>query len=87
MYICPICGFESLVEDPGTLPNLVATFEICGCCGWEFGYDNPTNAVFYRQSWMDNGCVWFIRQNKPVGWTPEEQLAGVGITFNSRGEE
>ena len=35
MFICPVCGWDQLSENPE-----FATHEICSCCGTQFGYDD-----------------------------------------------
>ena len=37
-YICPVCGFNDLKEAPFGL-NQEPSYEICPCCGFEFGFD------------------------------------------------
>ena len=39
MNICPVCGYNALHE-PAYDRFGCASFEICPCCGIEFGYDD-----------------------------------------------
>jgi hypothetical protein len=40
-YSCPVCGLDGL-QEPGDAE--FASFEICPCCGTEFGYDDDQGA-------------------------------------------
>lgn len=70
---CPVCGFTGLVAPP-------ADFEICPCCGTEFGYDDDQKShAHLRAEWIDNRTPWFSRANPPPrGWDPIAQLIQAG---------
>lgn len=38
-YICPICGYDRL-DEPAYDENSLGSFDICPCCGNEFGFDD-----------------------------------------------
>lgn len=79
-YTCPICGYNKLNEPPYDEHNC-ASFEICPCCGFEFGYDdNDQGDTFeqYRGKWILNGAKWFNNNKKPKNWILEEQLKNIG---------
>lgn len=38
-YICPICGYDKLLEPPYDEYNN-PSYEICPCCGFEYGFDD-----------------------------------------------
>ena len=39
--ICPVCGSPNLIE--GSFDDFgCSTYEICPCCGFEFGFDDIT---------------------------------------------
>jgi hypothetical protein len=74
--MCPVCGFAGLKEPPYGKENL-PTYEICPCCGFEFGFDGDNNQdVFsaFRKLWIDSGANWFIANQKPVHWDMQKQL-------------
>jgi transcription initiation factor IIE alpha subunit len=76
MYICPVCGYTGLYEQPYD-KNGCASYEICPCCGFEFGYDdNDQGKTFkqYREKWILNGASWFNEKRKPEKWNLKEQL-------------
>jgi len=75
-YICTTCGYNELNTPPwgedGSTPN----FEICPCCGVEFGYEDSTEKGKERflAYWIDNGMNWFVPKLKPCDWSLNEQL-------------
>ena len=75
-YTCPVCGFNGLEEDPYNQRN-EASYEICPCCGFEFGFDladSKNLLIEYRRRWIKNGARWFIERLKPENWDLEAQL-------------
>lgn len=43
-YTCPVCGWPELDEPPYDDTGW-GSFEICSCCGIEFGYDQVTETL------------------------------------------
>ncbi len=81
MNTCPVCGYDRL-EDPPT------DFNICPCCGTEFGYHdaNFTHAQL-RQRWIAAGAPWWAADvPPPPDWDPIQQLTnmGYGLTDQDR---
>jgi len=71
--ICPICGYDKLLEPPYDEFG-IGSYEICACCGFEFGYtDEDENFTFesYRKEWIDKGCLFSYRKDKPEIWSLE----------------
>lgn len=66
-YKCPVCGYDKL-KKPLYDDNGFGTYEICVCCGFEFGTDDYPNKEesykSWRENWKKNGCKWFSRENK-----------------------
>lgn len=54
-HTCPVCGYSG---DQEFEPR---DYQICGCCGTEFGYDDDFGVTFQelRDRWVANGCPWF----------------------------
>jgi hypothetical protein len=78
-YLCPVCGFEGLTEPPFDMNN-DPSFEVCSCCGFEFGFDgenNPERFMEYRKHWISEGTPWFNAKLKPNDWDYKEQLKNV----------
>lgn len=77
-YNCRICGFE-LEEPPwgddGRSPN----YNICPCCGVEFGYEDYAyeSIIEYRKSWFNKGAGWMYNKCKPSNWNKEEQIKNI----------
>ncbi|EEL72054.1 hypothetical protein bcere0026_9540 [Bacillus mycoides] len=70
-YICLICGFDELL-DP--------SYEICSCCGFQFGYDDCDQGytfIEYRKEWLKKGAIWFNSAKKPARWSLEKQLKNI----------
>jgi hypothetical protein len=65
--------------EDGASPN----FQICPCCGVEFGYEDcSTTAVrSYRKSWIDAGALWFEPKKRPSDWKVENQLKSIPEGF------
>jgi hypothetical protein len=72
-YTCPVCGYDRLDDPP-------ADYNICECCGTEFGYHDSTFAhAELRDRWVRNGARWHSRAfPPPSGWSAHEQLVRAG---------
>ncbi|WP_154890075.1 hypothetical protein [Longibaculum muris] len=75
-YICPICGYDKLLEPPYDEYNN-PSYEICPCCGFEYGFDDQDqnfDFIAYRENWLLSGAKWFLPQEKPDNWDLSAQL-------------
>jgi hypothetical protein len=74
-YLCPVCGYPDLDVPPYDEAGC-ATFNICPCCGTEFGYDDAARQhAEIRKRWIGDGMRWWSgSQSPPRGWDPESQL-------------
>ena len=81
-FLCPICGYPEL-DEPAYDPTYgVPSFDICACCGYEFGYGDPTEQAAkerFLKSWIEFGTPWFRPDLKPSNWSAKDQLIGIGI--------
>ncbi len=68
---CPVCGFKS-DENYASVYELRCSYDICECCGCEYGYDD--DIVFY-DNWVKDGCIWFNPKIKPKDWSLKSQVA------------
>jgi hypothetical protein len=78
LYRCRVCGL--LQEDPPWgLDGVTASFDICGCCGVEFGYEDSTrgSVLRYRASWLASGAKWVDHAGEPDNWNLEDQLRSI----------
>jgi hypothetical protein len=79
---CRVCGLaqpEPPWGDDGTTPS----FDICDCCGVEFGYEDTTReaASRYRAEWLTKGAHWFEPDSRPDNWDVNEQLKSIPADF------
>lgn len=67
-HTCPVCFFPAMDAPP-------CDYNICSCCGTEFGADDVSYAAL-RHRWVRAGAPWFYG-TPPPGWSWELQLAEV----------
>ncbi len=81
-YHCRVCGFRHY-SPPWGEDNDMPSFEICDCCGVEFGYgdNSPEAAKSYREKWLLEGAKWSWKKTKPDDWDLEEQLKHIPPGF------
>lgn len=76
-FSCTVCGYPGLREAPRS-PMNGASYEICPCCGFQFGFDDEDQGISaeqWRQRWVNSGMSWTsVGQYPPPGWDPREQL-------------
>lgn len=75
---CRVCGLY-IVNAPWGVDNHTPTYEICPCCGVEFGYEDFSieSVIKYRSDWIKNGTIWFMKKQKPLEWNLELQLKDI----------
>lgn len=82
-HTCPVCGWPKLHEPPRNESG-GASFELCPCCGFEFGFDDDDQGLTYEQArarWIAAGMKWWSSSRKaPRGWNPAQQLTSAGLT-------
>ncbi|MDQ2808250.1 MAG: hypothetical protein M3Z04_15260 [Chloroflexota bacterium] len=71
---CPVCGYDKLADPP-------TDYNICECCGTEFGYhDARRTHGELRQQWIAAGMKWhYPLLPPPPNWNPLQQLAQAGL--------
>ena len=76
--ICPVCGYPDLEKPPYWPDGQTTQYEICPCCGFEFGFDDQDRGetfVSYREKWIRGGRQWWAASEPPpTGWDPVLQL-------------
>jgi predicted RNA-binding Zn-ribbon protein involved in translation (DUF1610 family) len=79
--VCPVCGFTGLAE-PAYDEHRSASFEICPCCGTEFGNDDATRShADLRAAWLAGGARWYSRAvAPPPDWRAMDQLRAAGLS-------
>jgi len=82
MEKCLVCGFVGLKEPPYDNNNY-PSYEICPCCGFEYGFSDTSQGYTYksyREEWILNGFVFFYGDLKPSNWGKEfliEQMKNI----------
>lgn len=81
-FICRVCGYKlnfKIWGEDGRTPS----YEICPCCGVEFGNEDYTISSIhkYRKNWIESGCVWFSIQQKPLNWSCKNQLRNIPTEY------
>jgi len=66
-FTCPVCFFDGLDEP-------ARPYNICDCCGTEFGVDDEdANYDELRNDWIARGARWFFG-TPPIGWSAWTQM-------------
>jgi hypothetical protein len=75
---CRVCGYED-DEEPWGADGRTPSFEICPCCGVEYGYEDSTVIGIrrYRESWIRSGAPWSSRYIPSDGLTFDERISRV----------
>lgn len=81
-YICPICGYYGLNEPAWLEDGITSSFEICPCCGTEFGYHDckPEGKKKQYEQWVSRKYEWHFPQDKPKDWDLDKQLKNINRT-------
>lgn len=76
LHECPVCRYPDMPEPP-------SDYNICSCCGTEFGSsDEYQTHAQIRTRWINAGCKWFFRE-QPEGWNPQKQLTAYARKNNA----
>ncbi|HGF2651789.1 TPA: hypothetical protein ACWXKB_005314 [Escherichia coli] len=81
-YVCRVCGAEQ-PEAPWGDDGETPTYDICNCCGVEFGYEDSTvqSIKKYKAKWLDSGAKWMNKESEPQNWSVDEQLAHIPLKY------
>jgi hypothetical protein len=71
IHYCPVCGFGPFAEPYACVDELRQSFEICPCCGCEYGHDDCEQRL---AQWVASGCQWFEPKERPENWSLDAQL-------------
>jgi hypothetical protein len=75
---CRVCG--KIQDDrPWGEDGQCPTYDICDCCGTEFGYGDCTLKAIRasRERWLAKDAVWKHQEEKPANWSLEEQMRNI----------
>ena len=79
---CRVCGYY--IDDlPWGKDGNCPTYEICPCCGVEFGNEDCSkeSTKQYIEKWINEGAKWFEPEEKPKNWNKEEQFINIPQEF------
>lgn len=81
-YYCRICGLKQLFLPWGE-DGKTPTYEICDCCGVEFGNEDSTLTGIknYREKWLSEGAKWFNFKNKPKIFDIKKQMENISKKY------
>jgi hypothetical protein len=70
----------------------VPTYDICGCCGAQYGYSDDTLAGCHaiRKHWVEaERCAFWSwpTQKPPANWSPSSQLKFIPAWFRTSDDE
>ncbi|MDR2092390.1 MAG: hypothetical protein LBP58_03595, partial [Azoarcus sp.] len=79
---CRVCGYK-LTDPSWGIDGNSPTWEICPCCGTEFGYEDCTlmSVRKRREEWILKGKKWFDIQKMPINWDCNIQLDNIPKPF------
>jgi hypothetical protein len=82
MFYCRVCGFRQQ-EPPWGKDGKTPSYNICACCGVEFGNeDYSLDAIIrYRNMWINDGAKWFDAKKRSTSWNLESQLDQIPEKF------
>ncbi len=82
---CKVCGL-TLSFAPWGEDGETPTWQICPCCGTEFGYEdcNKDSVIRKRNEWLADGCNWFDKSKKPENWSFDTQKINILQQENER---
>jgi len=82
-YFCFVCGKSAGTDPPWGEGGDCPTFEICPCCGCEFGYEDcrASGIKKNRMAWIAKGCPWFNPMQRPDGWNVTDQLRNIPMNL------
>lgn len=82
IYVCRVCGLRQ-DEPPWGADGSTPSFDICNCCGTEFGYEDATIAAIKktRAKWLTKSGTWFEPKAKPENWELEMQMKHIPDDF------
>lgn len=93
LHVCLVCGFEGLEEPIFVDGEYSKTYEICSCCGFEYGFSEDHDVIhgfitipeellevafqLYRKKWIEEGMRTFSPEA-----IPEEKRNNDNLKFD-----
>ncbi len=78
LMVCRVCGRRHETP-PWGHDGISPSYEICPCCGVEFGYDDATRPAVlrHRALWRKADYGWSDPILCPPGWRAVDQIAQI----------
>lgn len=78
-HCCRVCGAYYAGYYPWGKDGQTPTFDICQCCGVEFGFEDftPESIEVYQEEWIARGPVWYDAKTRPENWDAAKQLENI----------
>lgn len=77
-YRCLVCAYDQMPHPP-------SGYNICPCCGVEYGLDDAFDShEQLRDEWLAAGAPWFsqvVPYDRPANWDAWEQLEYAGLPY------
>ncbi|WP_292556379.1 hypothetical protein [Mesorhizobium sp.] len=89
-FKCRVCGLSQYPDLPWGEDGRQPSFNICDCCGVEFGYgdDGLENCLRLRRHWVEvERCRWFSPRDRPADWDLPAQIRGIPKAYKSDDDE
>lgn len=83
-YLCPVCGYPDLDEPAYDPITSAPSYDICPCCGCEYGYSAPITEAgkeHFLRNWIRFKTPWHDSDAKPPNWDVRIQLREIGKDF------
>lgn len=82
---CRVCGLKQ--QTPPWSKDGQPSFDICLCCGAEFGCDDvkAIDILHRRKDWLASGAVWRDPSSQPQGWSLMAQLEEIPSKYQLKG--
>jgi hypothetical protein len=86
LNLCNVCGADFTPFFPWGKDGLSPSYDICSCCGIEFGYEDSSalGILRAREIWIKSGMPWQESSTKPKNWSALEQLKNHIISSTPR---
>ena len=66
---CPVCNYDGLFEPPYDSQGY-GSYEICPCCGFQFGYDDYPDTEQgirnWKTKWIEGGSLLYSKTRIPT---------------------
>ena len=89
-YKCRVCGLDQSPDLPWGENGDHASFNICSCCGVEFGYEDDSlqNCLSVRRHWVEiRRCAWFAPKEQPTDWNMPAQIRAIPLAYKGNDDE